>query len=139
MSKKLVSVVLVLTFALTILAGCGGSAPSAADAQKQICTALTGLKANVDQFAATDPQTKVADIKALKAKVDPVVQNLKTINGVLKQPKIDEMVASYDSLSKSIDSLSGETLGATSDQIKAGSQTVSAAFDQANTALNCGK
>lgn len=139
MTTKLLSIALVLAFALTTLTGCGGAASSVSDAQKQICTALTGLQANVEKLSTIDPATKVAEIKQIKSQVDSTVQTLKSVNQILNQPRINELVTSYDQLAASIDGISGDSLGVTADQIKATSQSVNVALAQANTALNCAK
>lgn len=135
---KFISGVLTVAIMLVTLAGCGGSALPA-DARQRVCEGLTSLQTTVAQFAAVDANTKVAELKQIKTKVDGAVQAIKTANQLLKLTAVDQLTASYDDLSTQIDGMSGDSLGASAVQIQTGAQKLNATFAQASTALNCGQ
>ena len=67
------------------VAGCSGdTAAAAADAQKRVCESNATLQGSISSFASADPNTKVADLKQVKVKLDGPVQLIKTANSVLK-------------------------------------------------------
>lgn len=137
--SKLVSIVLVSAILLVTLAGCSGdtAAAAAADAQKRVCESNATLQGSISSFASADPDTKVADLKQVKAKLDGPVQLIKTANSVLKQPQLDTMLAAYAELSTTIDGLSGDTLGDASAKIQIGAQALDDALRLVSTALKC--
>lgn len=137
--SKVMGIMLVLLVATVMLAGCGGSAPAGADGQKAVCSSLSGLKTSAADFNKLSADTKVSDIKALKAKLDGPVQAVKMANQALKLSQVDALTAAYDGLAKSIDGLSGDSLGAASAQLQTGTAAMSAALDQASAALKCGQ
>ena len=128
------------------LAGCGAAPiptlpalPSAADAQKAVCDALTSVNTNVAGLANLSPASAVNDVKALRAQLDTWVQAIKAANQVLNRPNITELTTAYDSLALQINSLpDGQAIGATAEaNIEAGVKTVQDALAQARTALSC--
>ncbi len=134
-----------LLVVLLSLAGCSGAQspsvpalPSAADAQKAICTSLAVINTGVDQLANINPSTTVADLKALKAPVDTAVAAIKAANQVLNRPNITDLTTQYDSLSATISGLSDNaTVGDTAAAVQSGAVAVRDAITQARTALAC--
>lgn len=144
MSKKLLLLALALWLALS-LAGCGEQVPtlpalpSAADAQKGVCDALTGINSGVASLGNLSPTTTVNDVKALRAQVDTWVQAIKAANQVLNRPNITELTTAYDNLALQINNLpDGQAIGATAEtNIEATVKSVQDAIAQARTALTC--
>ena len=135
---KSLSIVLVVAIMLVTLAGCGGGGgASTADAQKKVCDTLASVKTSAGEFATLDANAKVADLKQMKTKIDGPIQAVKTANQMLKLTQVDALVAAYDGLSKTVDGLSGDTLGDAAAQIQTGAKAVDGALSQATTALKC--
>lgn len=139
---------LVLSAALLVLMSLGGCSgvpspsvpalPSAADAQNAICTSLVAITSGVDQLANINPNTTVADLKALKAPVDNAVAAIKAANQVLNRPNITDLTTQYDNLSATINGLSDNaTVGETAAAVQSGAVAVRDALTQARTALSC--
>lgn len=134
-----------LLLALVSLGGCSGAEspsvpalPSAADAQKAICTSLAVVASGVDQLANINPSTTVADLKALKAPIDTAVAAVKAANQVLNRPNLTDLTTQYDNLSATINGLSDNaTVGETAAAVQAGAGAVRDALAQARTALAC--
>jgi len=139
--------VLAMLFLLAlVLAGCGSNQlptlpalPSAAEAQKAVCDALTSVNSSVAALGNLNPASTVDDVKTLRAKVDTWVQAIKAANSVLNNTNITEMTNSYDNLSLQINSLpNGQAIGATAEaNIEATVKTVQDAIIQARTTLSC--
>ena len=142
-AQAVFAILLLLAVSLT---GCGGNQlptlpalPSAAEAQKAVCDALTSVNSNVTALSNLSPTSTVNDVKALRGQVDTWLQAIKAANSVLNNANITELTNSYDNLSLQINSLpNGETIGATAEaNIEAGVKTVQDAIIQARTALSC--
>lgn len=136
---------ILLLLAVSLL-GCGGNQlptlpalPSAAEAQKAVCDALTSVNTNVAALGNLSPTSTANDVKALRGQVDTWVQAIKAANSVLNNANITELTNSYDNLSLQINNLpAGETIGATAEaNIEAGVKTLQDAITQARTALSC--
>jgi len=137
---------LAILLLVMILAGCGGNQlptlpplPSAAEAQKIVCDALTSVNTNVTALGNINPSSTVNDVKALRGQVETWVQAIKAANSVLNNTNITELTNSYDNLSLQINSLpNGATIGATAEaNIEVGVASMQAALVQARAALSC--
>ncbi len=145
MVTRITLVLSAVLLVLVSLGGCSGAPspsvpalPSAADAQKAICTSLAAVNVGVDKLANINPDTTVTDLKALKAPVDNAVAALKAANQVLNRPNITDLTTQYDSLSATISGLSDNaTVGDTAAAVQSGAVTVRDALTQARTALAC--
>jgi hypothetical protein len=140
------SLLLVVLLLLTLgLAGCGEqmptlpALPSAAEAQKIVCDALTSVNSSVASLSNLSPTSTVNEVKALRAQLDTWVQAIKAANQVLNRPNITELTTAYDNLALQINSLpDGQAIGATAEaNIEAGVKVVQDAVAQARAALSC--
>jgi hypothetical protein len=97
------------------------------------------VNSSVASLGAIDAGTAVADVKALKARLDTAVQAIKAANTVLNRPGITDMTTAYDNLALQITGLpDGSTVSATAEaNIEAGVAAVQSALGQARTALSC--
>jgi hypothetical protein len=115
-----------------------GALPSAADAQKAVCTGLGEVTAQLQRLATINASTTAADIKELKAPIDTAVAAVKAANQVLNQATITELTTQYDSLTATVNALpDNAAVGETATRIQEGAVAVQNALGQARTALNC--
>ena len=136
--SKLITHLLLIVVVCGALGGCANGAPAVDEAQATLCQRLAELQRSVRQMADVSAETTVSELKALQAQLDGVVRAMRTANQVLRQTRIDELVAAYDNLVTTIDGLgSQERIGEARSQIQAAVAQVQTAFDQANAALNC--
>jgi hypothetical protein len=115
-----------------------GSLPSAADAQKAVCTGLGEVTAQLQRLATISASTTAADIKELKAPIDTAVAAVRAANQVLNQATITELTTQYDSLTETINALPDDAAaGEAATRIQQGAVAVQNALGQARTALSC--
>ncbi len=137
--SKFMSIVFVVTILMVTLAGCSGDAAATADRQKKVCESITALKGSASSFVSADPNTKVADLKQLKTKLDGPIQLIKTANAVLKVSQLDAMLTSYADFSQTVDGLNGATVGAEAAKVQTGAEALDVALGAVSTALQCGQ
>lgn len=134
------SLVLLGALALFVLAACSApSIPTAADAQKAVCQSLSRVAAGVDRLAAVNPQTKVAELKALKSQLDGVMQSVRTANTALNIAAVGQMVTAYDGLATQLNGLADNATidDATAARIKQAVAGMQDSITQASAGLKC--
>jgi hypothetical protein len=135
--SKFMGIVFVVTILMVTLAGCSGDAAATADRQEKVCESITALKGSTSSFVSADTNTKVADLKQLKTKLDGPIQLIETANGVLKLSQIDAMLTSYADFSQTVDGLNSETLGAEAAKVQTGVEALDVALGVVSAALKC--
>lgn len=129
--------VTVLMIAALVLAGCSRGQGSA-EAQKAVCSAVSGLDSTVASLGHITPESTGAEIKALKSHLDTAMAALKTANGLMKSQAITTLLANYDSFSQQVNQLSdSESIGDALGTIQPAIVQVNQALDQVSAALKC--
>ena len=126
--------------AMLALAGCGGVSIGGGSAQDAVCGTLDSVSAAVSQLDGVNAEATVAEVKELKTKVDGTIDKVRTANKALNAEAINELLASYDSMSATIDGLDDNAaIGDALAEVQAGVANVTTALNQASSTLKCGQ
>ncbi len=136
--RKMISMALLVVVLATLLAGCGGN--GAAAATTAVCSGLTTLESTMATVTSVSAQTKVSDVQAITAKIDPIMAPLRKAATALNRPNLDQLIAAYDELNKTVSALpADETLGDAATNLTAAVAKLSSTIAPLQTTLSCAK
>ena len=117
---------------LTLILGLVISActPSAATAKTQFCTSLAGLVQAANNVKSITKETTVDQAKQYVNTYQAAWQNVVNANRTLKAAQFDELQNAYNTMNKSIASISGQT------SIEAAVPQIQAAWTEFTVAAN---
>lgn len=140
MKRRTMILSVVALVLMLALAGCGNVSVGDGSAQDAVCGALTSVSTAVGQLDGVNAEATVAEVKELKTKADGAVEKVRTANKALNAEPINELLASYDSMSATIDGLDDDAaIGDTLAEVQGAVAGVTAALDQASSTLKCGQ
>lgn len=137
--KHFLYIFLISVFLLGTVAGCDAqNAPAIPDARSVVCRSLTDLRSAVVNLGAINPETPVADVRAMKANVDKLVEATRRANSVLQIQPVTDMVSSYDSFSNTVNGLNPDQhVGDAAAALHSSSERILDALDQAYSSAQC--
>jgi hypothetical protein len=112
--------------------------PTAGEAQAIVCQAVAGLGDAVRGLSTVNEQTGIQDLVARKAAVDRAVEAFKRANSVFNDPRVADLVTSYESLSRTLDqAAASQNVAQAAGAVRAAAANVDAALARALDALDC--
>jgi TolA-binding protein len=143
-SKRLIGLVVVLTLAMAVAAGCGGSGESAADrAKTNACDAVSDINKQVTTLKGLPLETSSVDtaktaFTQIQTDLETISTQAETVSGDLKsqlQTANDTFKAQVQTAADSVTSAQSLTAAATA--VSAAGQSLEAAYQQAFGSVKC--